>query len=481
MMGRTWRRFLGWFLIVVGVLVVLFGAIAVAGSYLPGTEDPGSARIGGGIFIAFGLLLAAPGAVVLIRSGRQAQAAPAQPRPPRKLTKAHLVGSAASGVLVAGLGVAALIYSNSLDEAVQRFHAAHECTGTDHANCYQLRDVVITGVDVSHRSEGEIDTVHFVDAGSPRVVTIHIGDRDSSVLRTGADGVATLWEGKYTNLQIAGVSFATIDNPVGQQGEWRLLGDIGVGFGLLNLAGVVALLRHLGKSSEAKALRPGSLLGTRELLPMSAIGTSGFPILPLMLHPKPLGNALWLWLLALPIEVWLVVGYLPHSGRVAQWTVGGGVALVTLAGFVWALVFRPRSGIFVDEMSFGTMGGLGRRRSWPRSDAARVVVRTVVRGRRTPPLMLALVVGPDGRARTRFPVQIYDDDSLRQFAAALRVPLERSADEAPIAPSQLEEEIPGSLPWSMRHAAAFGGGIAIVFIAAFALFLLVVGVGPSHR
>jgi hypothetical protein len=480
-MRRTWRLILGWFLAVLGVLVVLFGVIAIAGSYIPGTEDPGSARAGGAIFIAFGLLLAAPGAVVLIRSRRRGQPTPAQPRPPRKLTKAHLVGSAASGLLVAGLGIAAIVYSNSLDDAVQRFHSAHKCTSRADANCYQLRDVVITGVDVSHGNEGEIDTVHFVDAGSPQVVTIHPGDRDSSVLRTGADGVATLWEGKYTNLQIAGVSFATIDNPVGQQGEWRLLGDIGVGFGLLNLGGVVAIFRYLGKSSAAKVPRQGSLLGTRELLPSSAVGMSGYPILPLMLHPKPLGSALWLWLLALPLEVWLVLGYLPHSGRVVQWTVGGGVALVTLASFVWALVFRPRSGIFVDEMSFGMIGGFGRRRSWARNEASRVVVKNVDRARRTAAFVLALVVGPDGRAVMRFPADFYDKESLRQLAAALRVPLDSGADEALVTRADLEKEIPGALPWSMRHGTAVGGGMAIVAVAVIAVVMLLIGVGPSHR
>ena len=471
-MGRTWRRILGWFLIVLGVLVVLFGAIAIAGSYIPGTQDPGSARIGGAIFIAFGLLVAAPGVFFLIKARRPGQGAPRPPRPAPGLTKAHVIGSVAGGIAVAALGAASLFYSHTLDDAAQSFRSAHLCTSTGDSNCYQQHEVVVTGVEISHGNQGEIDTVHFTDAGSPQEVVIFPFGRDTSVLRTSADAIATLWRGKYTNLDVSGVSFATTDNPVGNQGQYRFLGFLGLGLGLLYAGGVIALFRY-GKKSSSLSAGP---LGTQELLPQSVVTTSGYPILPLVLHPKPLGRFARFLVLPLIAGFGLVFGYLRQLGPVAQWATASALA----AGFVWMLIYRRNSGIFVDEMTFGKMGGLGRRRSWARNEGARVVVKIVDRGRRAGSLRIALVVGPDGRARMRFATELYDAESLRQFAAALRVPLESVADENPVAPAQLEKEIPGSMPWPERHSTALGGGMVIVLIAIFAAILLV-GLGPSHR
>lgn len=480
MKGRTWRLILGWFLVVFGVLVVLFGAIAIAGSYDPSIQDPGSARIGGAVVIAIGFMFTAPGVFLLMKARRLRRAMPEQPRqtrPAPRLTLAHVVGSAAGAIAVVALGVAALVYSHTLDDAAQSFRSAHQCAATGDSNCYQLRDVVITGVDVSHGNQGESDTVHFTDAGSLQEVVIDPGDRDSSVLRTGADAVATMWRGKYTNLKVAGVSFATTDNPVGQRGEWRLLGYIGIGLGLLYATVAVALVRQLRKRSAAEASSQGTPLGTFELLPQSAVIASGYPILPLVLHPKPLGRLAWFLLLPLAAGLGLVFGFLGQFGAVVQWLAGSALA----AAFVWMLVYRRNSGIFVDEMTFGTMGGLGRKRSWARNDAARVVVMNVDRGRRTGPLALALVVGPDGRARMRFAAEFYDAESLRQFLAALRVPLETGADGDLVRTAELEKQIPGSTRWSMRHAGAVGGGMAIVAIVVFGAVMLMIGVGPSHR
>jgi hypothetical protein len=79
------------------------------------------------------------------------------------------------------------------------------------------------------------------------------------------------------------------------------------------------------------------------------------------------------------------------------------------------------------------------------------------------------------------PAKRYDNDSLAQFAAALRVPFDDDPAAIPINPSALEREIPGSVSWSLRHATALGAGIAIVLIASFSVFAILGGVGPTHR
>lgn len=477
MKSGLWRAIVGWFLVVAGILMVLFGAAAIGGSYLPDAQDPVSTRIAGAVIIAVGLGLAG-GGVRLIRSRPRVARAPKQPRPPRRLTRVHLIGSAAALVLVAVGGVGAIVYSLSLDAEVQTFRSAHQCTTTANSGCYELHNVTITGVEISHGQGGETDTVQFTDSGSPHEVAVHPGGLDSSVLSTGAEGVATLWHGKYTNLKVAGVSFATIDNPVGQRGEWRLIGIVLLGAVLFQgsvLSAGVIYVRRRTRSMDERGLR-----GSADLLPVSAIETTGYPILPLVLHPSLRRSRLLVWLIALPMSLAFGFAYFTQFGRVVQWLIGGGLALLVIAGAAWQVVFVPRSAIYVDEISFGTIGGLGRRRSWPRGEAARVVLRTMDRGRRTPPLPLAIVVGPDGRARMRFSALLYDEDSFGQFAAALRVPLDVDSLDVPTPPAQLERDIPGTVSWAMRHATALGAGIAIVLIV-IVVFAVGLSSGSSHR
>ena len=478
MKGGLWRAVLGWFLVAAGILVVLFGAAAIGGSYLPDAQDPVSTRIAGAVVIAIGLGLAG-GGIRLIRSRPRVARAPKPPRPPRGLTKAHLVGSGAALLLVAAGGVGALIYSFFLDAEVQTFRSAHQCTTVANTDCYELHNVTITGVDISNGRGGESDEVHFTDSGSRHEVAIDPGGLDSSVLSTGAEGVAPLWHGKYTTLKVAGVSFATIDNPADQRGEWRLIGIILLGAVLFQGSVLTAGVLYVRRRTASRSVDEGGLRGSAELLPPSAVATTGYPILPLVLHPSLRKSRLLVWLIALPLGLAAEFAYFAQYGAVLRWTIGVASALLVVAGAVWQLVFLPRTAIYVDEVSFGTVSGLGRRRSWVRGEAARVVLRTLDRGRRTPPLPLAIVVGPDGRAQMKFSAQLYDADSLVQFAAALRVPLdEDSLEPTPLA--QLERDIPGSVSWSMRHATALGAGIAIVLIAV-VLFGVGLSSGPSHR
>jgi hypothetical protein len=464
------RQIGGWFLVVAGILVILAGVIAIASSYDPSTPDQGSTRLGGAIFIGFGLVLAVPG-ILLIRSGRRmARAAPKQARPERRLTKFHLVGYSAAVLLGVGFGVGAIVYSFSLDAEVQTFRSSHRCPTTPDVNCYQLRNVVITGVDISHGRGGETDTVRFTDSGTPQEVAIHPGSLDSSVLRTGAEGVATVWHGKYTNLDVSDVSFATFDNPVGQRGEWRLIGITVLGTVLLQAAVLGGGFLYFRRRKASQAALP----------PRSPVETTGHPILPLVLHPSLPKSRSVVWFVALPLALVFEFFYLAQFGSVVQWTIGTVSALLLAWGGFWQLVLVPRSAIYVDDLSFGKVSGLGRRKSWDRTEAARVVLKSLYRGRRAPDLPTAIVVGPDGRARTRFSVLLYPEEALTQFAAALRVPLDMDSLEPPITPTQLEKEIPGSMSWAFRHATALGGGIAIV-VGAVILLAIELSSGPSQR
>jgi hypothetical protein len=392
-----------------------------------------------------------------------------------------MIGTAASSILLLALGVGAFIYSASLDADANSFKSAHLCTSAGAAdNCYLLRDVVITGVDVSQRKQGETDVVYFTDAGSAHELTIQ-NQSETAVLRTGAHGVATLWRGKYTTLDVGGWSFATTDNPVGQQGEWRLIGFIGIGYGLVSGMLAVGGIRMLRKRAAPQAPGLGGLLDTNELLPASTAGTAGYPGLPLVLRPIPLTRQVPAWFLfagaaAIAIEIWS----LGRFGPLAQWGIGGGLAVLLVGLFGWQVVSRKRVALFVDDMSFGRVDGLGRRKSWPRNEAARVVVRLVARGRRATPFALAAVVGPDGAARFTFPARLYDAESLGQFAAALRVPLD--ADMSGTVLAEIEREIPGAVSWPVRHATALGAGIAIVLIVAVVAVMVATGdFGPTHR
>jgi hypothetical protein len=80
----------------------------------------------------------------------------------------------------------------------------------------------------------------------------------------------------------------------------------------------------------------------------------------------------------------------------------------------------------------------------------------------------------------RFSAALYDEDSYAKFAAALRVPIDADAVAVPIAPAQLEKEIPGSTSWAARHATALGAGMAIVG-GAVILFFVELSSAPSHR
>lgn len=457
-------------MVVAGVLVILAGVIAIAASYDPTTPDQGSTRSGGAIFVGFGLVLAVPG-ILLIRSRhRIARAAPKQPRPARRLTKFHLIGYAAAALLGAGFGVGAIVYSFTLDGEVQSFRSSHPCTTAPDANCYQLRNVVITGVDISHGRGGETDTVQFTDSGSPHEVAIHPGSLDSSVLVTGAEGVATIWHGKYTNLDVSDVNFATLDNPVGQRGEWREIGIIVLGSVLFQAAVLGGGFLYLRQRTTSRSVLP----------PRSAVETTGYLILPLVLHPRLPKSRSLVWFGALPLVLGFEFLYLAQYGRVVQWTIGAASALLLAWGAIWQLVLVPRSAIYVDDLSFGKVSGFGRRKSWNRNDAARVVLRTLDRGRRTVPLPIAVVIGPDGRARMRFSALLYPEGALTQFAAALRVPLDMASMDAPITPAHLENEIPGSTSWVARHATAVGAGMAIVGGVVILIFLELSS-GPSHR
>lgn len=136
-------------------------------------------------------------------------------------------------------GVIVLGFSLSLDSDARAFKSAAPCQpGIQDTNCYQQRAIGITGVGTGR--QGKVNIVDFLDSGNPHEVSLGPGLRDTSVLQSGASGVAILWHGRYTNLDVAGIDFVTDQNPVGQQGMWRLFALIGIGFALILWAASLA-------------------------------------------------------------------------------------------------------------------------------------------------------------------------------------------------------------------------------------------------
>jgi hypothetical protein len=446
----NWRRWLGWFAVVLGTLIALFGLIAIAGADSPGVDDPNSARVGGVIFAAFGMAVAAGGAVLLFKAAK----IPRRPRDQAGRWGIRTLGAVFSLLVVTCFGIGALVYSLSLDASVHDFQSAVPCTPTGSSNCYQVREVAITSVDVSRNDRGETDTVHFDDGAVSREVSIHPGDRDSSVLHAGAGGTAVLWRGRYTNLKVAGTDFATLDNPAGQQGEWRVIAYITLGSTIFYAFVIGAAF--LARRRKAVPSQP------QVVIPAGQVAS--YPGLPLLIRPLPFSKRaspiVWL---ALPAIVLVVFLMLAPSGIGVQVAGAGSLALVFAVLIGWSALVGRNAGLFVDEIEFGTIDGFGRRRSWPRGDAARILITNVVDARRrATPMPWLIVLGPDGRTRVRAMVRLYGAEGIAQFTAALGVPVDE--DPTPITASDLERRVPGSASWLVVHATGVGVGIAVGLI-----------------
>lgn len=129
-------------------------------------------------------------------------------------------------------GVIALVKGLSLDSAARDFESAAQCRpGTQYTDCLEQRAIEITAVGTGR--QGEVNTVDFLDNGNPHESHLGLGRQDRSVLRAGASGIATFWHGKYTNLDVASIDFATDENPVDQQHLWMLFALIGLSFALI--------------------------------------------------------------------------------------------------------------------------------------------------------------------------------------------------------------------------------------------------------
>ena len=486
-MSSGWRRILGWVLTVLGVLVALFGLIAILGSSEPGVTDPAGARTGGVVFIVVGLVVAAAGIYLLLRAARNARVAKRIVLTPeqrqlavrRQLRNSLLIYSAGS-LLALLVGLFSYLYSQSLASDVASFESAVSCTTNPGAsNCYQLRNVSITSVDVTHNRQGETDRVKFLDAGSSFEVSIQPGNLDSSVLRTGAAAVATLWRGRYTNLEVAGTSFATADNPVGQRDEYRTIALIGIVIGLLT-AGAIPLgvrgLRRLGGQRAAAELLPGQGGSDSDDLTVS------YPGLPFLIRPRPLSKRVpWWVLLILPGFLLLTYVSVSPYGPASQWTFTSLAALCIALLVAWNLLTNRNSHLFVDDMTFGAVDAFGRRRSWPRSEAARIVRRTVQdTSTQRRPYDVVIVVGTDDRARLRVMTQLYGRNELRQYASALGVPFDESLAAVPVSRAELTNEIPASGSWLSRHSVAAGVLLAVVLITVLSAVAVLTS-GPNHR
>jgi hypothetical protein len=210
----------------------VLGLAPVLGSGGAAVTDPQEAQLTGAGFIAIGLAFfgcrvwvvreTATGPILLKRRG---------------VTDGVVLAIAGGISLI--FGVIVLLYSISLDSAARDFKSAGPCQpGIHDTDCYQQRAIGITGVGTGR--QGEVNTVDFLDSGNPHEVSLGPGLQDRSVLQSGESGVAILWHGRYTNLDVAGFDFVTDQNPVGQQGVWTLFALIGIGFALILWAASLA-------------------------------------------------------------------------------------------------------------------------------------------------------------------------------------------------------------------------------------------------
>jgi hypothetical protein len=136
------------------------------------------------------------------------------------------------GAVCLVLGGFALVYSLSVEVSARDFESAPACSpGTQTTNCLDRRPIEIT--DTGTGRWGEVNTVDFLDEGNPHESHLSFGRYDTSVLRPGASGVATLWHGQYTNLDVAGTDFLTDQNPVAWRGVWILFGVIAIAFAVI--------------------------------------------------------------------------------------------------------------------------------------------------------------------------------------------------------------------------------------------------------
>jgi hypothetical protein len=151
------------------------------------------------------------------------------PNPPIGSRVTDGVALAILGRVCLIFGVIVLVYALSLDSTAREFQSAAACEpGFQNTNCYERRAIGITEVGTGRG--GEVNTVSFLDSGSPHEVSLGPTLRDRSVLRSGASGIAVRWHGMYTNLVVEGIDFATDENPVGQHSLWTVFGVLGVAF-----------------------------------------------------------------------------------------------------------------------------------------------------------------------------------------------------------------------------------------------------------
>ena len=478
--GLEWRRIAGWLLIVLGAAVALIGLIAILGSGSPGVTNPADARTGGVAFIVFGGLVLGGGWLLLLRARRKSIRGPLDPLAragaARRNLRIGLISYASGSLLLVVVGVVCYFVSLGLDGTVHSLQTAAPCPApAGDANCYELRPVTLTGVDVSQTRQGEQDRVRFTDSGHAHQLTIQPGSLDSSVLRTGASGVAKLWEGRYTNLQVSGIDFVTTDNPVGQRDEFRFIALLGVVVGLVTSAGIP--LGYRARRRREQALE--AVFGAQPVAHEVKVPVT-YPGLPLVIRPRPLGKRVspWMWLAALAFLAFTYLSVIPY-GTVAASACTGAAAVLIGAFAVWQVLVGRNAGVFVDDVSFGVIDAFGRRKTWPRSSAARVETRIMLDpGRRRNLYPIVLVVGPDGRAVTRIMPRLYEADAMPQLAAALRVPYDDSP--VPVTARELAKEVPASTPWMARHSYLAGAAIAIGLIGV-GVAVLMVTAGPAHR
>lgn len=158
---------------------------------------------------------------------------------------------AVTGAIFLALGAIALVYALSLDATVRDFESAAACTtGAQDSACLERRTIEITGVRTGRFDE--VDAVDLRDDGQTQELGLAPRSQHTSVLQTGASGIATIWRGQYTNLDVAGLDFRTDENPRVRQAVWLLVAFVGGGFAVI-LVGASLVWRAMNRRAPSES------------------------------------------------------------------------------------------------------------------------------------------------------------------------------------------------------------------------------------
>jgi hypothetical protein len=152
------------------------------------------------------------------------------------------------------------------------------------------------------------------------------------------------------------------------------------------------------------------------------------------------------------------------------WTI-----LMVALGFAVALgvaylnLFVRNARIFVDSERFGERTAVGKVKSWPRAELARVVVAEVRYGGSSRNSPQWLFLASDGRRLMGVNPRVWETSDLDRFVRALGAPVE-AVEPRPIKVAELRRRFPQATPWWQAHTVLLGVVAAFVAVAVLSPF-----------